>query len=170
MRLVEAWCLQHVCETCITAPQVVILPTRTALPPFSCISLKAWQIYSLPNYRLFPCFQIEIVRSHSIYHLRRPHLPSSRLLLPRTGHSKRWTIELKEPSPSTANCSDLTSHEGDVLLDNSSSKYFSHSIKPPKRPLSECYLCGTYTDTKWCDRDFTSSKSNTAVFASSNER
>ena len=36
----------------------------------------------------------------------------------------RWRgmIELKEPSPSTANCSDSTSHEDDVSLDNSSFK------------------------------------------------
>ena len=90
------------------------------------------------NYRLFPCFQIEILRSHCIYHLRRPHLPSSRLLLPRTGNSKRWTIELKEPSPSIANCSDLASHADGVSLDNSSSENFSHLIYPPKRQLSEC--------------------------------
>ena len=32
---------------------------------------------------LFPCFRIMILRSQSVYHLRRPRLPPSRLLLPR---------------------------------------------------------------------------------------
>ena len=35
------------------------------------------------NLRLFPCFRIELLRSQSVYHLRRPRLSPSRLLLPR---------------------------------------------------------------------------------------
>ena len=35
------------------------------------------------NLRLFTCFRIELLRSQSVYHLRRPRLSPSRLLLPR---------------------------------------------------------------------------------------
>ena len=37
---------------------------------------------------------------------------------------------IKSAFPSTANCSDSTSHEDDVLLDNSSFEDFFHQIKP----------------------------------------
>ena len=84
-------CLQHVSEICNTTVRhkwfniiiirLNILPKRTALSPFSYIEGMADLQFT--TLRLLPCFRIEILRSQSIYHLRRPRLPSSHLLLPR---------------------------------------------------------------------------------------
>ena len=98
-----------------------------------------WRHDRLTVYQLktFPCFGIVILRSQSVYHLCRPYLSPSRLFLP-WPDSIALNVRIKRArSPSTANCSDSTSHKDDALLDNLSSEDFFHWTKPPKRRLSE---------------------------------
>ena len=89
--------------------------------------MDALQIYSLPITDYFLVFEsrfqgrkvctifvVLIILSHVSFDLPIPD--SSR---------KKKTIELKEPSLSTASCSDSTSHVEYVLLDNSLCEDFS---------------------------------------------
>ena len=94
------------------------------------------------NLRLFPCFS----NRDSKVAKRIPSSPSSSSSVKSPSSTTRRdsaerpgsTIDFKEPSPSAANCSDSTSHEDDVILDDSSPEEILHKIKPPKTQLSEC--------------------------------
>ena len=121
MRLVKTWCLQHVCEICIT--------TATQVVKYFAKANNAFTIFLHWRHGRFLVYQLQTVSLFSNWDCKVAKRISSSSSSSSSVTSPFSTTRLDSAERSTVNCSDSAPHEDDVLRDDSKSEEFFHWIK-----------------------------------------